>query len=146
MQDGAKHLAPQLVDDLPPHIPHVVGLDEVAQPAQDEHSDQCQGYPDNSARVAVLERAVPQLLRKEREGRHDSGKKDTAQNTERELPAVRPQVSQQALVGRHRAGVAPHGGSIRRSQGLPAGPSLTVAMLTSAKPRRPSTSMAVITD
>ena len=64
------------------------------------------------------------------------------------MAAIRAHITQQAQVGAQRlsdgAGfVAPLG---RDVQGLPAGPSLTVAMLSSAKPSRPSTSMAVITD
>ena len=80
------------------------------------------------------------------------GEQRTAEQPEDEAAAVRGEVAEQAPVGAARAaaggtlGTALAQRSVAVVQGLPAGSSLIVAMLTSAKPRRPSTSMAVITD
>ena len=60
---------------------------------------------------------------------------------------MRAQVAEQATVGAHARRAQSCGRAARDVvQGLPAGSSLTVAMLISANPSRPSTSMAVITD
>ena len=103
-------------------------------------------------RILVHQGAVAEALREVREAHHAGGEQRTAQQPEDETAAVRGKVSEQAPVGAPRAaaggtlGTALAQRSVAVVQGLPAGASLMVAMLTSAKPRRPSTSMAVITD
>ena len=80
-----------------------------------------------------------------------AGIEHPAEHAEHEAAAVGSEVAEQAQVGAQPP-PAPGASSPRRAagqrvvQGLPAGSSLTVAMLSSAKPSRPSTSMAVITD
>src|SRR5215469_14888854 len=99
------------------------------------------------------QRAVAELFGKPGKARHGRGEQGAAQHAEYEVAAVRGEVAEQPAVSRARAlgGQGPHAPrparrSTRIVQGLPAGSSLTVAILTSAKPRRPSTSMAVMTD
>src|SRR5579862_9472298 len=151
-QDVAEHVAAQLTDDAAADVAHEVGLGEIAEAAQQEYADQRHRQPDDGARVLVLERAVAELLGEQREAGVAGSEEHPAEEAEDEAAAVRSQVAEQPSVGSQRA-LAPDqraAGSGRASgavvQGLPAGSSLTVAMLTSAKPRRPSTSMAVITD
>ncbi len=130
-----------------PTEPNEVGLGEVAQAAQDEEDDEDDRHPHDGARVAVDKGVVTEFLSPVGRARHGGGNTTLRQQGQREMAAVGPHITQQAQIDvertlRRRRLAAPHDGA----QGLPAGPSLTVAMLISAKPRRPSTSMAVITD
>ena len=152
VQDVPKHLAPQLAHDAAADIAHEVGLGEVAQAAQDEQADQRKRHPHDGARVLVGEGAVAEFLGEQREARHGGGKQHPAEDPEQETSPMGAQVAEQAPVGPQRP--AREGRCAPRSdtcavcvvQGLPAASSLTVAILTSENPRRPSTSMAVMTD
>ncbi len=152
VQDVPEHLASQLAHDAAADVAHEVGLGEIAQAPQDEQADQRERHPHDGARVLVGEGAVAEFLGEQREARHGGGKQHSAEDPEYEAPPIRAQVAEQAPVGPQRA--APEGCSAPRCdtcaervvQGLPAVSSLTVAILTSANPRRPSTSMAVMTD
>src|SRR2546430_1511655 len=133
-------------------IAHEVGLGEVAQAAQDEQADQRERHPHDGARVLVGESAVAEFLGEQREARHGGGKQHPAEDPEQETSPMGAQVAEQAPVGPQRP--AREGRCAPRSdtcavcvvQGLPTASSLTVAILTSENPRRPSTSMAVMTD
>src|SRR5215472_2666823 len=153
LQDVAEYVAPQPADDLPPDVAHVVGLDEFADATQQEQSHQRDGNPHDGARVLMHQRAVAEFLGEPRKARHGRGEQRATEHAEYEGAAVGSQVAEQPAVSRTRTrgGQGPHAPSpARRSacvvQGLLAGSSLTVAILTSTKPRRPSTSMAVMTD
>ena len=152
IEDAAKYLAAQPRHHPPPDVAHEECLGEVAETPQDEEAHDRERHPDDRARVALLQRRVAKELGEHGEARLRSGVEDRAQHPDCELQAVRPCVAEQAPVGPEGAS---GGGSRRRVrtrggahvvQGLPAGSSLTVATLISAKPRRPSTSMAVMTD
>src|SRR5262249_38170426 len=97
-------------------------------------------------------RPVAELVGEVGNARHGRREQHAAEQGEDEVPAVGPDVAEQPPVGLPRRGdraltVRALAAAARRVvHGLPAGSSVTVAMLTSAKPRRPSTSMAVITD
>src|SRR5262249_15558372 len=110
-------------------------------------------HADVAARVLMHQRTIAEFLGEPGKARHGRSEQCAAQHAEYEVAAVRGEVAEQPAVRRARTlgGQGPHGPRLaRRStrvvQGLPAGSALTVAILTSAKPRRPSTSMAVMTD
>src|SRR5579862_446397 len=151
-QDVTEHLRAQPGNDAAAHVAHEIGLSEVSEPAQQKQADQCHRQPDDGARILMLQRAVAEYLGVQREGGIAGGEQHCAQYSERKAATVGSDIPEEPAVGPQRAVARGRhaAGAGRRSravvQGLPAGPSLTVAMLTSANPSRPSTSMAVMTD
>src|SRR5690349_23969482 len=144
-----EQLTPQSLDDPAPDIAAEVVRDVITHSAhEEEHHDGRRHEPEQVMRPRVVrERRVQKILQEFDEARVRGCEQRAAGDREREGFPVRLRVLQEPGVDLPRAG---SGNRWRRPpyivQGCPAGSSLTVAMLISVKPRRPSTSMAVMTD
>ncbi len=89
---------------MAPDVAHAVRLNEVAQAAQREQSDQCERQVHDRVRIAPLERAVAECLREFCEQHHAGGEQRCAEHAEQEHLPMRAYVAEQAAIGVPRPG------------------------------------------